>query len=274
MISIWHWHTEPALIGGILFVVWAYLILLGPLRHKIAPQEPFPKREFYWFIAAAASFYLAVGSPLDALGENFLFSAHMVQHMLLMYAAALFTVLAVPGWLFDGLTERYRILDRIFGFLFRPLAAGFFFTFVFCGWHFPTLYEAALHDKVIHMLEHLTMYGVSVMMLWVLLSKSKRMPPAQYGIQLLYLFLLMVAQIPLFAILTFSTEVLYPTYDLAPRVIELTPLGDQVLGGLIMKVSNMLLSLFFMGRAFYLWGMEAQLNKSDAAATELPQASV
>ena len=262
MISIWHWHTEPALIGGILLVTWAYLALLGPLRPRIAPDEPFPKREFYWFLAAAGSFYLAVGSPLDAMGENFLFSAHMVQHMLLMYAAALFTVLAIPGWLIDRGIERSRIFSRCLRFLLRPLAAGFIFTFVFCAWHFPALYEAALHDKVIHMLEHLTMYAASVLMLWILLGRSKYVPAASYGIQLLYIFILMVAQIPLFAILTFSTEVLYPTYGLAPRITELEPLPDQVLGGLIMKVSNMILSLGFMGRAFYLWGRESERRTS------------
>lgn len=257
MISIWHWHTEPALIGGILLATWAYLVLLGPLRDRVCPGAPFPKREFYWFIAAALSFYVAVGSPIDALGENYLFSAHMVQHMLLMYTSALFTVLAIPGWLVDRLMERSPVIQRSLRFLLRPLSAGFIFTFVFSVWHFPSLYEAALHNKVIHMVEHLTMWGASVLMLWVLLAKSQRAPAASYGIQILYLFLLMVAQIPLFAILTFSPEVLYPTYELAQRVFDLEPLPDQVFGGLIMKVSNMLLSLFFIGRAFYLWGVNA-----------------
>lgn len=261
MISIWHWHTEPALIGGILLVSWAYLILVGPLRSWVNPSAPFPRRQFYYFLAAVASFYVAVGSPLDALGENYLFSAHMVQHMILMYCTATFTVLAVPSWLIDGLMERYSFLDRFFKFFFHPLTAGFSFTFIFCIWHFPTLYEAALHDKVIHMLEHLTMYIASVQMIWVLRSKSQRAPMAHYGVQLIYLFLLMVAQLPLFAILTFSTEVLYPTYELAPRVIDLEPLADQVLGGLIMKVSNMILSLIFMGRAFYHWGREAESSR-------------
>lgn len=262
MISIWHWHNEPALIGGILLVTWAYLSLLGPLRSWLAPDAPFPKREFTLFVAAALSFYVAVGSPIDAAGENYLFSAHMVQHILLMYVTAPLTVLAVPAWLIDGLMDRSRPVDRCLRFVLHPLFAGFSFTFVFSVWHFPVLYEAALHDKVIHMVEHLTMFVVSVFMIWVLIGSSKRVPAASYGFQLLFLFVLMVAQIPLFAILTFSTEVLYPTYGLAPRIIEgLDPLSDQVLGGLIMKVANMILSLFFMGRAFYLWGKEAE--KSD-----------
>jgi putative membrane protein len=93
-------------------------------------------------------------------------------------------------------------------------------------------------------------------MFWPLLNRSERVPRMNWGLQILYVFLLMVAQIPLFGILTFSPEVLYPTYELAPRITFLDPKADQVLGGLLMKVANMILSLYLMGRAFYTWNRE------------------
>ncbi|MEX0332184.1 MAG: cytochrome c oxidase assembly protein [Puniceicoccaceae bacterium] len=251
-----HWHTEPALLVGILLVTWVYLVLTGPLRNSLQPEAAFPKKETGWFIAAVISFYIAVGSPIDAMGEGFLFSAHMVQHNILMYITAVLTIIAIPGWLVDSLLAKSALLERVFRFLVHPLVAGFTFTFTFCIWHFPGLYEAALHDKVLHMVEHLTMYLSSVMALWPILGKSGKVPNMNWGVQILYIFLLMVVQIPLFGILTFSTEVLYPTYDLAPRISFLDPMSDQVLGGLLMKVANMLISLFLMGRAFYRWNLE------------------
>ena len=257
MVQWVHWHTEPALLIGILAAVWGWLVLAGPLRDRIEPAAPYPKAELGWFIAAALSFYIAVGSPIDAMGENFLFSAHMVQHNILMYLTAVFTVLAVPGWLVDRAMDRSRAAGVVLRFIFHPLVAGVSFTFTFCVWHFPVLYEAALHDKVLHMLEHLTMFGSSVMMLWPVLNRSARMGRMNWGLQILYIFLLMVAQIPLFGILTFSTEVLYPTYELAPRISFLDPMSDQVLGGLLMKVANMILSLWLIGRAFYFWNRES-----------------
>ena len=251
-----HWHTEPALLAGILFVAWAYFVLVGPLRGSLDRQAVFPKGEAWWFIAAVISFYAAVGSPLDAMGEGFLFSAHMVQHNILMYVTALCTILAIPSWLIDALLARSTVFERIFRFLVHPLVAGFSFTFTFCVWHFPGLYEAALHDKVLHMTEHLTMFFSSIQAFWPILGKSRKIPRMIWGLQVLYIFLLMVVQIPLFGILTFSTEVLYPTYDLAPRISFLDPMSDQVLGGLLMKVANMVISLFLMGRAFYYWNQE------------------
>jgi putative membrane protein len=101
------------------------------------------------------------------------------------------------------------------------------------------------------------MYGASVQMLWPVIGRSWLIPRMAWGMQILYLFFLMVAQIPLFAILTFSPEVLYPTYELAPRITFLDPMGDQVLGGLLMKVANMILSLVLIGRAFYHWSTES-----------------
>jgi putative membrane protein len=253
MVEWVHWHTEPALLIGILLVVWAYLVLAGPMRDSVAPNQPFPRREAGWFFAGVVVFYIAVGSPLDAMGESFLFSAHMVQHNLLMYLVALMTVLALPGWMTDGLLAKSRLVTAVAKFLVQPLVAGFVFTFTFCIWHFPVLYELALHNKVAHMVEHLTMLGASVMAFWPILSRSETLPRMQWGMQILYVFLLMVVQIPLFGILTFSTEVLYPTYGLAPRISPLDPLGDQVLGGLLMKVANMVVSLIIVGRAFYKW---------------------
>ena len=261
MLSIWHWHTEPLLLGGILAVVWLYGMLTGPLRNWVDPSAQVSSRHVVFFGAAVLSFYLAVGSPLDAAGENFLFSAHMVQHNVLMYVSALLTMWALPPWLVDGLLQKAAGLIPLFRVLLHPLVAGFIFTIVFCGWHIPALYEWALHMKAVHTIEHLTMYGASVIMLWPVLSSSRLLPAANWGVHMLYLFVLMVAQIPLFAILTFSEYPLYPTYEFAPRLIAgFGPLEDQVLGGLLMKVANMVLALSLIGRAFYIWNQHAQEN--------------
>ena len=105
------------------------------------------------------------------------------------------------------------------------------------------------------------MYGVSVMMFWPVLSTSRLLPASNWGVHIIYLFVLMVAQIPLFGILTFSEFPLYPTYEFAPRLIAgFNPLEDQIMGGLLMKVANMIVALSLMGRAFYIWNLRAQEN--------------
>src|ERR1022692_4343179 len=88
MIDWRHWHNEPFLTGGLILAGWLYAILAGPLRARLAPGLPFPRAAAALFYAALAIFYVAVGSPLDQVGERFLLSAHMVQHLLISASAS------------------------------------------------------------------------------------------------------------------------------------------------------------------------------------------
>lgn len=257
MVNWNHWHTEPLLIGGILVTGWIYSLLVGPLRGLITGRQRFPIKEATYFSIGLASFYLAVGSPLDALSKEFLFSAHMLQHNVLMYVSSLFIVLGIPDWLVDTPARKSKSFRTVFRTLVNPVVAGFLFTLSFSIWHFPNLLEAALHSKPIQSLEHMTLFLTSVLMWWSIASRSKRFPPIQYGVQIIYFFLLMVAQTPVFGFLTFGKEVLYPTYvEVAHAFPYLPPIEDQMLGGFIMKLANTLASLIVIGRALYLWSKE------------------
>ena len=160
-----HWHTEPFLILSILFVGWAYAIATGPMRSRIASEEAFPLGASIRFYLGLIIIYIAVGSPLDSIAELFLFSAHMVQHMLLIYIAPTLLIYGMPTWLIDAFIQRTK-LGPLLRFLTNPACGGLLFTFVFTIWHIPTLYEVALIDKRIHILEHFTMFTLGLLMLW------------------------------------------------------------------------------------------------------------
>ncbi|TVP79147.1 MAG: cytochrome c oxidase assembly protein [Puniceicoccaceae bacterium] len=260
-----HWHTEPLLLITLLGVGWLYALAVGPFRASISDGARFPLRQCILFYLGLTMTYLAVGSPLDQIGEQFLFFAHMIQHMLLIYCCAPLFIFGTPSWLIDWLLKPASV-TKVMRVLTHPACAGLLFTFVYTVWHVPVLYEAALHDKRIHVLEHWTMFGLALLMLWPSLTNSTRIPRRSHGVRMLTVFLLMVGQLPVFAFLCFSGEPLYPTYEWAPRIIELDPLNDQVLGGIIMKVVNMGFSLTLLGTIFYQWA------KKDAADDPVPMA--
>lgn len=258
MISLLHWHTEPFLIGGLLLIGWIYAMLVGPMRARLFAGAPggapvFPRQQSILFGLGLLSLYLAVGSPLDALGENFLFCAHMAQHNVLMYVSPLLMLLGLPHWMIDTALIRSGSLYKATKFWCRPVVAGAAFTLVFSVWHVPSFYDAALHNKSLHVFEHLTMVAVSFLMWWPIASPSRLLPPISRWSQCLFVFALMVAQTPVFGILVFSGDVLYPTYAFAPRIVDLSPIEDQVLGGVVMKLANMSVSLMIIGRAFLGW---------------------
>lgn len=253
MIEWRHWHNEPYLVGGLILLGWLYAICTGPLRGQLAPGAAYPTRQAVKFYAALVIFYLAVGSPLDQIGERYLFSAHMVQHALLMFPAPILMLLGLPPWLVDPLLG-LPALRTIGRFLTLPLTCGLIYVLTTTVWHAPVLYDWALQNKVVHVLEHLMFFGAALFYWWPQLSPSRVFPPCSYATQMIFQAGVMISLTPLYAYITFSPDVLYSTYEYAPRLIaNFTANQDQLLAGVIMKIGGMLVALSAVGVSFYHW---------------------
>jgi putative membrane protein len=258
MIDWRHWHNEPYLTGGLILAGWLYAILAGPLRSRLAPGRPYPRGKAAMFYSALVLFYLAVGSPLDQVAERFLLSAHMVQHLLIMYPVPLLLLLGTPSWMADPVLSAAS-LRGLLRVLLHPLTCALVSTAVISIWHAPFLYEWTLQDKLVHVAEHLMFLAVSLLYWWPLASPSEVFPPPGYGIRMLYVFGTEVAMIPVSAYVVFSRDILYPTYEYAPRLIAgFSPADDQLAAGIIMKVTGMAVSLSLLGICFFKWSKSSQ----------------
>lgn len=262
MIDWTHWHNEPYLVGGLIFFGWLYAILTGPWRSRLAPGTAYPRRQAILFYSSLVIFYLAVGSPLDQAGERFLLSAHMLQHQLIIYPAAVLFLLGLPDWLVRPITGR-PALRPLLGILTHPVICGTIYTATLTVWHMPTLYDLALQNRLVHIAEHLMFFGSALFYWWPLLSPSQEFPPASRAWQLLYLPAVIIAMTPVFAYITFSPDVLYPTYEFAPRISSLSAAADQLLAGAMMKLGGMGVALIAFGVSFYHWfqASEARAGK-------------
>jgi putative membrane protein len=253
MIDWRHWHNEPYLTGGLILAGWLYAMLAGPLRGRLAPGAPYPRRRAALFYLALALFYLAVGSPLDQVGERFLLSAHMVQHMLIMYPVPFLMLLGTPAWMVDPVLSRpgLRAPLRV---VLHPLFCAVVSAGVISAWHAPFLYEWTLQDKLVHVAEHLMFLAASILYWWPIASPSVAFPAPSYPVRMLYVFGVEVAMIPVSAYIVFAGYVIYPTYEFAPRLIAgFSPADDQLVAGVIMKVSGMAVSLTALGIFFFRW---------------------
>lgn len=249
-----HWHTEPLLLLLVVGVSWAYALAIGPFRAACAPGlTAYPTGYALRFFLGVLAAYVAVGSPLDQLGEGFLFWAHMLQHMILIYVAAPLLATGLPPELVDGFLASRPRLTAVLRTLVHPVAAGAFFTVVFSVWHFPELYEAALRSRPLHVLEHWSMFLPAILMVWPLVSQSRVLPRIGFGGAMVYSFALMVADLPLWAALIFGNHPIYETYRLAPRVSGLSAADDMILGAAVMKGFNEVFALLNMGWAFFAW---------------------
>ena len=246
------WQFDPVLIGGILAVALAYYLATGPLRERLAPGEPFRAGHAAWFYGALALFYVVEGSPLHDLAERYLLSAHMVQHLLLSYVVARMFIVGVPAWLWRAMLTNRRVFG-VARVALRPLVTFTVFSLFFALWHVPVIYQAALMNPTLHHVEHLVFLVTAIMVWWPILSPIEELPRAPYLVRLAYLFTLPIAQLPVFAGITFSPDVVYPIYAMAPRVFGLSPLADQALAGAIMKVFGLLFFSVPFARIFFEW---------------------
>lgn len=243
---------DPGVVDGILALALIYGLAVGPGRKYLAPDQPFDKKRAGFFALGVMILIMAVATPIDHIGETYLFSVHMLQHVILMFCLPPFLILGTPPWLADFLF-RTEGLGRVLKWFVRPVPAAFMFNACLIFWHFPAFYELALRDPLIHLLEHATFVMVSIAMYWVLMGQDGTVKPLHNGLKLLYVLGVSIGQIPLFGVLTFASEVLYPTYAKAPRIYDLSPLADQVLGGVIMKLVAAVFMFTGLVVYFYRW---------------------
>lgn len=248
-----HWHTEPLLLLTVIFPGWLYAMLAGPWRARVAPGEAFALWPAVRFYAGLATAYLAVGSPLDSIGETFLFSVHMVQHMLLIYVAPPLIISGLPAWMTDNFLQTRPRLVSVLRRLVSPVTGGVAFTLIFSIWHFPELYQWALHNRTVHIVEHWMMFLPAMMMVWPVVSRSRILPKLGDGGLMVYGFVLMIGDLALWAALIFGEEPIYRTYEYAPRITYMSPIQDQLAGAIVMKIFNEGFSLITMGCAFFHW---------------------
>jgi putative membrane protein len=258
MIDWTHWHNEPFLVGGLVLLGWWYALWTGPLRERLAgPGAPYPRAKAVKFYSALLFFYLGVGSPLDQIAERYLFSAHMLQHQLIVYPAAVLFLLGLPAWLVRPVTAA-RSLQLPLRILTNPIMTGLIYTLVISSWHFPFLYDLALQNRFVHIVEHFMFFGAALFYWWPVCSPSKEFPPTSYAWQMFYYVAVTIGMTPVFAYIVFSRDVLYPTYEFAPRITTLSPIQDQVLAGSMMKLIGMAVSMTAFGVSFYRWYMTSE----------------
>jgi len=200
------------------------------------------------FAAGLALLLLPLVSPLDLLGDRFLLSAHMLQHVLIGDAAPALILLALRGPLLLfaipasvlAAAGRSTRLHRLGGRLARPRVAIAFWALVFGGWHVPVAYDFAASHQAVHDLEHASFVAAGFLLWWVLIDPA-RTGHVSIGRRLGTAAAVLAAGTAIADTLIFSLTPLYPAYGDQPhRVFGLSPVHDQQLAGLVMTIEQML----------------------------------
>ncbi|SVA34295.1 uncharacterized protein METZ01_LOCUS87149 [marine metagenome] len=216
------------------------------------------------FGGSLAALLVALISPVDVY-SNDLFFIHMIQHLLLVMVAAPLIRIASPiAEYLWGLPESIRRpignmlakkgLIRVFLYgVTTPLVAWFLFAIVMWVWHVPGIYDMALRFKQLHDFEHLTMFFAGIVFWWPVLGSPVLFQQLAFPFRFLYLFLALMQNVILAAILTYSDTAIYQFYVDSPLHWGISATADQQLGGVLMWLVG---SMMFAGVTIvliYMW---------------------
>jgi len=227
------WHPTVWLLCAVLLCGY-YLALdyIGPKR--VQPGEPVATRaQKRNAILAVATIFVAGEWPIHTLAERYLYSVHMIQHLLLVLVAAPLMVAATPPWMARALFPgRLMNVARL---VTRPLPALILFNATLVFTHWPTMVDASVHSEWAHFGLHVLLVFTAIIMWMPVLSPILELPRLSYPGQMLYLFLQSLVPTVPASFLTFGSRPLYHVYTTFPRM-GISALADQRFAGIEMKL--------------------------------------
>ncbi|MGH8946880.1 MAG: cytochrome c oxidase assembly protein [Acidimicrobiia bacterium] len=254
MIPAWHPHYD----------LWALVFVLGAgfwyantrMRPHLAPGAPGPStRQWIQWYGALALILAFSGWPLHDIGEQGLFIVHMVEHMVLTLVVPPMLLMATPRWLADVTLGHPRVAAWL-----RPLSraapAFVLFNAAFILIHWPVAVEMMLTNDAAHFALHALLFTTATLMWMPVLSPTLALPKLSRPMQMLYLFLQSLLPTIPASFLTFSSVPIYPVYGDAALAWGLSPVVDQTIAGIIMKLGGGLLIWGTIAVIWFRWTSE------------------
>jgi putative membrane protein len=255
----WRWQPHPAV-----WLLVACILGLGLYATRVIGPKVVPagvpvasRRQKGWFGLALVLLYVASDWPMHDIGENYLYSVHMVQHLLISFVIPPLFLLATPEWL-----ARLVILDdsrasRILRKLARPIPAAVLFNAITVFLHWQTTVTRSVESGPFHYSMHLLLFS-SALLMWMPVAGP--LPELRITLpgQMIYLFLQSIIPTVPGAWLTFADNPVYKIYDRPYRLWGIGVIDDQQAAGAIMKILG----------GFYLWAIITVLFFKWAAKQE------
>jgi cytochrome c oxidase assembly factor CtaG len=234
-----HWLGDPLVLVPLTLFAGIYVWRFAQARKESGGRGAGPLQALA-FAGGMLAVLVALVSPLDGLGDQYLFSAHMVQHVLLGDVAPLLILLGLSRVILRPATRRLTNIERRLGPFATPATGLIAWLVLMYVWHIPALYDAAAAHALVHLLEHVCFFTAGVALWWPLIQPVP-MRRRLTGLQpIAYIGTAKAGLAGLGIFLTWSTTAIYPYYEHTPRIWGLSPVEDQNVAGVIMMVEQSL----------------------------------
>jgi len=245
----WHPHFDVwTLIGGFALL---YALAVRRERARRPDEAVVGKGQLRWFAGGLFVLWLASDWPVHDVAEGYLYSVHMVQHLLLTLVAALLLLAGTPGWMARKIVGRRSL--PVVRSLSRPVFGLIQFNVVLVLSHWPVVVEATVRYHPLHFVAHAVLLVSAVLMWMPVASPLAEIPRIKPPAQMLYLFLQTIVPTVPASFLTFNDQPLYKVYAGFPRLWDISALTDQQTAGLIMKIVGGLYLWLVIAAIFFRW---------------------
>ena len=237
VVNPWRFQVHPEVWLLVVAVLVAYIYavrVIGPVAVKSGPVTT--RKQRIVFVIAILMLWLASDWPVHDIAEEYLYSVHMFQHMVLSYFMPPLVLLAVPKWLFDSIFG-YGRARRIVSFLSKPVIAGVAFNAIVMITHIPDVVNRSVSNGLMHYSLHIALV-LTALLVWMPICGPEPKLHLQSGGKMIYLFLMSVVPTVPAAWLTFAEGSVYKHYDIAVRVWGMSVTTDQQVAGAIMKTGG------------------------------------
>jgi cytochrome c oxidase assembly factor CtaG len=251
-----HWSVEPSRLLPVAIAAFLYWRRASTLRRRGAPV---PAWRQLVFALGLAVLLLATVSPIDWIGEERLFSVHMLQHVLLGDIAPLCIVAGLTGPLLRPILQ-FSIVERL-RFLAHPLVALPLWAINLLAWHLPAAYEAALRSDGVHAVQHLCFFTFGALM-WAPVVEV--LPGPEWfgtGWKLGYIVVVRLVETVLGNVFLWTNTVVYARYEDTPRLWGISPLADQGTAGGVMMIEGSLVTIGALAWLFLKLAAEGELRQ-------------
>lgn len=254
-----HWSTVIGLLA-----LWALYEWRASVHARTDGHRPTLLQRACLLLGLGAMFSTLNG-PIHDISDYYLFTGHMVQHLVLTFVTPPLLLIGVPGWMLRPALAAPPVA-AVARFVTKPAHAFAIFNLTLAFWHLPPMYNSAMYYHEVHILQHLLFLTTAVLAWWPLQSQMPELPRLSYPGQMLYSFLMTLPMTVISIFIVYSDHVLYPAYASAPRLWGLNPLEDQRLGGLIMWIPGGLFFYLLTAVIFFKW---ANSPRDDSAGAQV-----
>jgi putative membrane protein len=253
------WTLAPGVLLGVAVYAWAYVARWRRVRRDHGARGAGVGRLVLW-ITGLVLVLVALVSPVDRIGEQ-LASAHMVQHLLLADLVPIALILGLTKVLLRPVTRQVHALERRAGWIAHPVFGVVAYVGTMWLWHVPALYDAALTNASVHVLEHLMFAASGLLYWWHLISpiRSRLRLGGLAPVAYMASTKLLVGALGVF--LAFYPSLLYDEYAIAGERWGMSPVDDQHVAGLIMGLEQSL--VMGVGLAYLFARMLSEAEAAD-----------